>query len=93
MAGRLSNELRKAGYVVELPVKDEKTVQRVFVRFAGILQEAGLGRRERQKPEINIEIDADLAATSNPSLRIPGKLSFSRATTFFSFTGVFQNPR
>jgi len=56
---RLSNELRKAGYVVELPVKDEKTVQRVFVRFAGIFRDAGLGRREGQKLAINIEIDAN----------------------------------
>lgn len=59
MAGRLSAELEKAGYTVELPVKEEKTIQRAFTRFTGILQEAGLARRESQKLSINIEIDAN----------------------------------
>jgi predicted nucleotidyltransferase component of viral defense system len=62
MADRLSAELEKAGYSLELAVKDEKTVQRAFVRFSGILLEAGLARRPGQKLSINIEIDANPAA-------------------------------
>lgn len=61
MADRLSAGLEKAGYSVELAVKDEKTVQRAFTRFSGILQEAGLARRAGQKLSINIEIDANPA--------------------------------
>ena len=59
MAGRLSAELEKAGYSVELAAKEEKTVQRAFTRFTGILQEAGLARRAGRKLSINIEIDAN----------------------------------
>jgi predicted nucleotidyltransferase component of viral defense system len=59
MADCLSVELRKAGYAVEPTVKEEKIIQRAFIRFAGILQEAGLVRRESQKLSINIEIDVN----------------------------------
>jgi predicted nucleotidyltransferase component of viral defense system len=59
LAGRLLNELEKSGYDVELTAKDEKTVERVFVRLTEILQEAGLSQRRGQKLSINIEIDAN----------------------------------
>jgi predicted nucleotidyltransferase component of viral defense system len=58
-AVRLQNALVKAGYSLDAPVKDEKTVQRVFVRFKDVLFEAGLSDRREQNLSINIEIDAN----------------------------------
>ncbi len=58
-AERLESELEMAGYVIELAVKEDKTVQRIFARFSKILQEAGLSRRAGQKLSINVEIDAN----------------------------------
>ena len=59
MVGRLSAEIEKAGYSVEPAAKDEKTIQRAFTRFTGILQEGGLAGRAGRKLSINIKIDAN----------------------------------
>ena len=58
-AAKLQKELIKAGYEVDLPVKDEKTVQRVFLRFKGLPYEAGLSGRKGQNLSVHIEIDAN----------------------------------
>ncbi len=59
MAATLSKELIKAGYAVEVPFKEDKTVARAFVRFGHILQEASLSRREGQTLSVNVEIDTN----------------------------------
>jgi len=59
MAARLSKDLTKSGYIVEVPFKEEKTVARASVRFRRVLQEAALSRRRGQVLTVNIEIDTN----------------------------------
>ena len=54
---KLDRELKKAGYDATVVVKDTKTVQRLMIRFPGLLYELGLSGREEQKFSVHIEID------------------------------------
>jgi len=97
MADRLSVDLIKAGYAVEPAVKEEKIIQRAFIRFAGILQEAGLVRRENQKLSINIEIDANppegwIEERTIVNLHMPVLLRhFDKASLFATKIAAFLN--
>jgi predicted nucleotidyltransferase component of viral defense system len=57
LAEKLRKELEKAGYSLDCPVKEEKTGQRVMVRFKELLEEARLAERKAQNLSIHIEID------------------------------------
>ena len=58
----LENELRLFGLDVEMKAKVEKVVQSVFVKFPGVLNEAGVTASREQKLAIKVEVD-----TSPPS--------------------------
>lgn len=54
---KIGQELERAGYDILISLKDQKTVQRMRVRFAGLLHELGLSGRKEQKFSVHIEID------------------------------------
>ncbi len=56
-ASHLKRELTAAGYDISLACREDRTVQYVTVRFAGLLYEAGLAPLKDQKFSIKIEID------------------------------------
>lgn len=56
---KISRELERAGYDVTLGLKEEGTVQRLMIRFVGLLYELGLSPRREQKFSIHVEIDND----------------------------------
>jgi len=58
-AEKLEESLVKGGYLLALAVREEKTVQRVMVRFKGLLSEAGLSSREAERLAVHIEIDTN----------------------------------
>jgi len=61
---KIKHELKRAGYSCSFTIKEEKTVQRLTIRFEDLLFELGLSSRKNQKlPNqklpINIEIDTN----------------------------------
>lgn len=52
-------ELASSGYDVSLSYNDKKTVNSAFVKFAGILFEAGISPSKSQRFSIKIEIDSN----------------------------------
>ncbi|MDP2653493.1 MAG: nucleotidyl transferase AbiEii/AbiGii toxin family protein [Candidatus Omnitrophota bacterium] len=58
LLGAIKRELVLAGYEVEVVYKETRTVQGAFVKFAGLLHEAGLSPLPGQKFSIKIEIDS-----------------------------------
>lgn len=58
-APKIKKELKRAGYSFSFILKEEKTVQRVTIRFENLLFELGLSSRKSQKLPINIEIDTN----------------------------------
>jgi len=54
---KMDRELKKAGYDVTIVLKDTKTVQRIMIRFPGLLYELGLSGRKEQKFSVHIEVD------------------------------------
>jgi predicted nucleotidyltransferase component of viral defense system len=55
----VKDEFILAGYDVSVSYNDEKTVNHAFVRFAGLLYEAGLSPQKDQKFSIKIELDTN----------------------------------
>jgi len=53
----ICRELEKAGYEVTTGLKDERTVQKLMIRFSGLLYELGLSSRREQIFSIHVEID------------------------------------
>jgi len=58
-AEKMAKDLEKAGYSFSLHLKEEKTVQRMSVRFHDLLYEIELTSQKNQKLPINIEIDVN----------------------------------
>jgi predicted nucleotidyltransferase component of viral defense system len=56
---KIKDELILAGYDVNVTYNEKKTVQSAFVKFAGLLFEAGVSPLKSQKFSIKIEIDTD----------------------------------
>lgn len=53
----IGRELERAGYTFYIRLKEEKTIQRMMVRFAGLLFELGLSGRREQNFSVHIEVD------------------------------------
>ncbi|NOR22007.1 MAG: hypothetical protein GQ476_04890 [Candidatus Aminicenantes bacterium] len=64
---KINRELERAGYEFSISLRTEKTIQRMMVRFVGLLHELGLSARREQKFSIHVEID------NNPPLGWKGK--------------------
>ena len=56
---KIKEELVLAGYSVAVTYKDEKTVQSAFVKFGGLLKDAGLSPFKEQNISLKIEIDTN----------------------------------
>jgi predicted nucleotidyltransferase component of viral defense system len=56
-SSRIGQELERAGYDVTIISKDQKTVQRIMIRFAGLLDALGLAGGKEQKFSVHLEID------------------------------------
>lgn len=54
---KLEQELTTAGYRISLTYSTEKTVQKAFIKFEGILFESGLSPLRQQKFSVKLEID------------------------------------
>jgi len=54
---KIGRELEQAGYDMTIRLKDNKTVQRMMVRFAGLLYELGLSGRKKENISIHLEVD------------------------------------
>lgn len=54
---KIDRELERAGYDMTVRSKDDKTVQRMMFRFAGLLFELGLSGRKNENFSIHAEID------------------------------------
>ena len=54
---KIDRELRKAGYEAIIILKEKKTVQRMMVRFPGLLYELGMSGRKGQMFSVHIEVD------------------------------------
>jgi predicted nucleotidyltransferase component of viral defense system len=55
----LREEFLLAGYDVDVSYNDKKTVKSAFVKFAGLMKEAGISNLPHQKLSIKIEIDTN----------------------------------
>lgn len=56
---KIKEELVLAGYSVAVTYKDEETVQSAFVKFGGLLKDAGLSPFKEQNISLKIEIDTN----------------------------------
>jgi predicted nucleotidyltransferase component of viral defense system len=54
---KMDRELKIAGYDADVVLKNTKTVQRIMIRFPGLLYELGFSGREEQKFSVHIEVD------------------------------------
>lgn len=59
LIGKIMRELELAGYNATALVEEEKTVNNAFVRFEGLMHEAGISPLKKQKFSVKIEIDTD----------------------------------
>lgn len=56
---KIKSEIKQAGYSCSFSIKEEKTVQKLSIRFEDLLFELGLSSRKNQNLPINIEIDTN----------------------------------
>lgn len=56
---KIKDELLLAGYDISITYNEEKTVQFAFVKFNGLMHEAGISALKGQKFSIKIEIDTN----------------------------------
>lgn len=56
---KIKRELELAGYSVDLTYKTEKAVQNAFVKFFGLMYEAGISPHKGQAFSVKIELDTD----------------------------------
>ncbi len=54
---KMDRELKIAGYDADVVLKDTKAVQRIMIRFPGLLYELGFSDRREQKFSVHIEVD------------------------------------
>lgn len=86
----VERELGLAGYSVSVVTKTEKTVHNAFVKFEGLLFEAGLSPLRPQKFSIKIEIDTRPPQGANTRTTLVNKyfpLSFLTYETSSLFAG------
>ncbi|MBN2097693.1 MAG: nucleotidyl transferase AbiEii/AbiGii toxin family protein, partial [Candidatus Omnitrophica bacterium] len=57
--GKVKEEFGLAGYDISVTYNDRKNVQHAFLKFAGLMYEAGISPLESQKFSIKIEIDTN----------------------------------
>ncbi len=57
LLGKIKQELVLAGYEISVTYSDDKAVHSAFIKFEGLLFEAGLSRLKSEKFSIKIEID------------------------------------
>jgi len=55
----LKEGLALAGYVVSITYKDEKTVHTAFIKFSGLLYEAGISPLKSQNFSIKVDVDTN----------------------------------
>lgn len=85
---KLMRELKLAGYTATAAIKDEKTAQSAFVKFEGLLFEAGISPLKSQKFSVKIEIDTNPPQGAVLEEKLVNKffpinfLSFDRASLF-----------
>ncbi len=70
---KLKQELDLAGYNVSVTYNEVKTVQSAFVKFEGLLYEAGLSPLKKQKLSVKIEIDTNPPEGSRLEIQIINK--------------------
>jgi len=69
----IKQEFVLAGYSVSVSYEDEKTVQSAFLKFEGLMYEAGLSPLKTQKFSIKIEIDTNPPQGANLTTQIVNK--------------------
>lgn len=55
----LKNELALAGYTVSIAYKDEKMVHSAFIKFSGLMHEAGISPLKPQNFSIKVDVDTN----------------------------------
>jgi len=56
---RIGSDLRGAGFEFTTHTSSDKTVHSAFLRFPGLLYEAGLSPHEKEKLSVKLEINTD----------------------------------
>ncbi len=59
MMNKITRELELAGYSAEVLVDEDKTVNSAFIKFEGLMHEAGISPLKSQKFSVKIEIDTN----------------------------------
>jgi len=54
---KIFRELERAGYKLTIKLKIDSTLQRMMIRFAGLLYELGLSGRQNENISIHLEVD------------------------------------
>lgn len=70
---KIKGELTLAGYDVAVNYDDETTVRSAFVKFSGLLREAGLTGHKDQKLSIKIELDSNPPEGAGVEVRVVNK--------------------
>ena len=88
LAKKLKKEFTLSGYDLSVSYNDKKNVRYAFLRFAGLMYEAGLSPMRTQKFAIKIELDTNPPAGANVKTAITNKflpisfLSYDLASLF-----------
>lgn len=56
---KIKDELISSGYIISISYNEEKIVHKAFIRFEGLLHEAGISPLKSQKLSIKVEIDTN----------------------------------
>jgi predicted nucleotidyltransferase component of viral defense system len=59
LMGKIRQELTLAGYTTAITYSDQKAVQSAFIKFEGLLFEAGLSALKAEKFSIKLEVDSE----------------------------------
>ena len=87
---QIKNEMSLAGYKVFITFNDEKTVQSAFVKFSGLMKDAGISSFAEQNLAVKIEIDTNPPQGAATEVRVVNKyfpLSFLTYTKESLFAG------
>jgi predicted nucleotidyltransferase component of viral defense system len=87
---KIKEELSLAGYSVAVTFNDEKAVNSAFVRFSGLMKDAGISALTEQKLSIKIEIDTNPSKGAVTETMVVNKffpLSFLTYETASLFAG------
>ena len=87
---RIKDELSLAGYDISVTFNDEKTVQSAFIKFRGLMKDAGISAFAEQSLVVKIEIDTNPPQGAITETRVVNKyfpLSFLTYTKESLFAG------